>query len=113
MLKYQESILLSKSNAEEVSKSGDLKAICNMLIGLHHVDDFEWAQDFLLSHLSVDSLDVNRSAIYGLASLARVYRKIDRDKFRDAVSKMPSERRSFLAGAIQDAIEDFDIFISN
>ncbi len=76
MLKYQESILLSKSKAEEVSKSGDLKAICNMLIGLHRIDDFEWAQDFLLSHLNVDSLDVNRSAIYGLASLARVHRKM-------------------------------------
>ncbi|WP_157889299.1 hypothetical protein [Chromobacterium subtsugae] len=100
----------SKEEAKVISKSDDKFLICKMLTSLSSIDDFEWTQTFLLTHIGDEDLDINRCAIYGLAGVARNFGKIDKMKFQQAILDIPAKHAEELAGVIQDALDDFTIY---
>ncbi len=100
---------IEKPEAELIFSSGNSDQICFALLSsAFYINDWKWVQDKCLSFLSSPDIDVVRIAIICLGHIARINRKIEKEKVLTALRSeaLPNETK----GTVEDAIDDITMF---
>lgn len=111
-MKYREIEEITREEAEKILEGSDIGKICNALVDLtNHEDDWRWMQDKCLELAEHSNLSVAGVAITCLGDIARIHKKLDKEKVVERLQKLQENPK--LAGRIEDALEDVSIYIKS
>jgi hypothetical protein len=100
---------IDRQSAEMAFASGNESEICHALVSLaFHEPDWLWAQNQCLFFLEKDNQNIAGVAATCLGHLARIHRKIEKDKVTVALKLHLSN--GDLAGIVEDALDDILMF---
>jgi len=111
-MKYQEVLPINKNDAERIFASDNLEKIREALVAVSfYEEDWKWAQDECLKFLSHENNIISGLAATCLGHIARVHGKIERGKVLKELNSRLNNLE--IAGRIEDAMSDIDIFVKN
>jgi hypothetical protein len=103
---------VSHDDAVRLLSTNDPESLISAIISIGlNEDDWEWAQNICIQHLSNSNEKVIFASITALGHIARRHGKLDLATAKNAL-KETQERHPSLAGNIADALDDFEIFIA-
>ncbi len=95
-----------------VLASGDIKAICRMMVGLaYHDPDWRWVQGHCLRLSSHDESQLRYISAICILHLARIHKKLDLDEVRPMLLRLTTDSDWYVRGATEDAIGDIEWFM--
>jgi len=109
MQQFHQVLPISRDDALIALASGDSEQICKALVSVaFHESDWRWAQEKCLELLENDDADVSGLAATCLGHIARVQKKLDKERVLTALR----QRLVYgdIAGRIEDAIDDIEMF---
>lgn len=109
-MNYQGSQPINKQAVEKAFASRDVKSICEALVSVALNDpDWRWAQNKCLDFLGNENPDVRGLAATCLGHIARIHRKLDKEKVLIALREHLDDNA--ISGQIADALDDIDMFL--
>lgn len=109
-MKYEEILPLGRMKAEEDFNCGNVDKICHAMVSIaFYEEDWQWAQEKCLYFFMSDNNQLSSLAAICLGHIARVHGKIDKDKVIRILKTRLNEVE--LAGFIEDALGDIDMFV--
>jgi hypothetical protein len=110
MNKFQKVEPIEKDVVLEGFRSDDAEAICTGLVALAlHEEDWRWVQDRCLEFLEDDRISVRGVAATCLGHIARIHRKLDKERVLAALELHQND--SAIGGRIADALDDIKMFL--
>lgn len=111
-MEYEEIAPSTRGQLAAALLAGDSDKIVPALLGVLLNDpDWEWLQDKCLELLGMKDVRVQRAALLGLGHVARLHRRLDVERVRTALRAIAS--RPELAGDVEDALEDIELFVGS
>jgi len=102
---YQETLPISRKEAEATLVAGDPGEIATSLVRLaFHDPDWRWVLDKCLYFLKDEDLDVRKVAVTCLGHLARIHRRKEMSSLLPLLESIKNDDQ--LAGRAEDAIGD-------
>jgi hypothetical protein len=100
----------SKQMVEKAFVSRQPKVICHALVAAAFCEpDWKWVQDKCLYFLQNADPEISGLAATCLGHVARIHQKLERDK---VIAALDARREnSEIAGRIEDALDDINMFI--
>ncbi|MBF7996281.1 hypothetical protein [Rahnella laticis] len=97
---------------ELLHNSHALDVISNALLYItFNINDVDWVEDCCLSLIDSDNEDISGLAITCLGHVARIHSKINKQK---VIPALISKRHNHnLAGRVEDALDDINMFAIN
>lgn len=109
MNEFSEVPRISRDNAHRAFSSGNAEEICGALVALtFHDPDLQWVQDLCISFLSNGDSRVSGLAATCLGHLARIHRRIDKEKVLGALRQHLADDE--ITGRVEDAMDDIEMF---
>ncbi len=109
-LQYEEVVPTSKDQALTAFAGNDTAGIVHAMLGAaYHEPDWQWVQDWCLHFLESSDPDIRGTAITCLGHLARIHQKIQKTKVVSALQAHAKDPA--VAGRIEDAIQDIEMFV--
>jgi hypothetical protein len=109
MNKDYNDIPLDKNAAEKIFASNNVEEICHAMIAVAlNEQDWKWVQDKCLYFFMSDNVEISGLAATCLGHVARIHGQIDKDKVMPILRSRLNEPE--IAGRIEDAINDIDMF---
>ena len=111
-MRYEDIPILTKEEILEVLHEADpdeLKTI--PLSAALGIDDWQWAQAVCLQLATHPEPIVRGNAILGFGHLARVHRRLDRDRVEPALRDALNDRDAYVRGHADSAAEDVTTFL--
>ncbi|MBC3879964.1 hypothetical protein H8K35_06495 [Undibacterium sp. LX40W] len=110
---FQSDTNLDRADLNAAFLSKDPQVICDALVTMAFYEaDWNWAQEKCLSFLKSSDIQVAGLAATCLGHIARIHRRLDKERvliaLRDASLNTP-----FIAGKVEDALDDIDTFIQD
>jgi hypothetical protein len=110
--KYQDVKVIEKDKAEQIFLTNNVENICSALVSISFYEkDWKWAQDKCLEFLINNNVIIAGLAAICLGHIARIHGKIEKDRVINALKHNLSNKE--LAGQIQDALDDIELYIGN
>ncbi len=109
-MRYQEPTALTRAEAEKIFKSNDVDAICEALVSVALNDvDWRWVQTQALRFANHESPQVRAVVATSLGHLARIHRTLDAAQVVPKLREMLRDKA--IAGRVEDAIDDIEIYL--
>ncbi len=107
---YEPIAPFNKQQSVQEFASGDTERIVRALLGAtNHESDWEWVESRCLEYLDSPVQEVRNVAITCLGHLARIHQKINKSRVLAALAR--HRANPDVAGRIEDAIDDIEIFV--
>lgn len=91
--------------------SKDINLIAEGLVSLSlYEKDWQWAQNICLHFLDSDDPNISGLAAISLGHIARIHRKLDKDRVKSALENKMNN--PLIAGRVQDALDDIEIYLN-
>jgi hypothetical protein len=101
---------ISRTEAKNAFKSGDVERITHALLGLaHYEDDLKWVQDLCVQYLANENPSLRATAATCLAHLTRIHGKLDKRRVMPLLKSLRDDPE--ISGFIDDAIGDINHFL--
>lgn len=111
-MKYKQPKPVSRDEASAILSGKSNEAKCRALVGLAFYDpDPAWLEELFLTHAQNENLDVAGVAITCLGHVARIHRSLNVTAVMPVLDEL--RRREPLVGRIEDAIEDFRLYLGS
>jgi len=108
-MKFRDVNPISREDGLKLIESSDPDKICDALVRLtYHDSDGEWVQNLCLRLAKHPSSDVRGAVATCFGHLARIHRRLDLGKVKNALSSMRTDDK--LAGRVEDALDDIRMF---
>ncbi len=112
MKKYQDVGIIEKDKAEQIFSTNNVENICSALVSISFYEkDWKWSQDKCLEFLLNANVIIAGMAAICLGHIARIHGKIEKNRVVNALKHKLSNKE--IAGQIQDALEDIEIYIGD
>ncbi|MEQ4616655.1 MAG: hypothetical protein ABN482_01245 [Corticimicrobacter sp.] len=99
-----------KDGLDSALARGDINEICERIVYIaFYCPDWRWAQDYCLILLDYNSKDVKGVAATCLGHVARIHRRLDKDRVLNVLREHLSDLD--ISGQVEDAIDDIEIFL--
>lgn len=109
-MKYRAVEPISREAAAKVSLEDNPQTLVSTLVSVAFFEpDYRWAQDFCLKYCVHSDKDVRAVAVTCLGHIARIHRKLDLDRVRPIL--LPLKNDAHVAGPVDDAEDDFEVFL--
>jgi len=109
-LRYYDIPPIDRKEAETCLVSGSIEDICRALISLaHHDPDWQWVQQKCFEFIRHRDKEIRANAALCLGHLARIHRKLDKQRAISTLRKMLSDPE--LAGRAQDVLDDIEMYL--
>lgn len=110
MMKFNNPEPKTREELEHNFNSNDVQLITESLVALAlYEKDWRWAQNVCLAFLDNDNPDISGLAATSLGHIARVNRKLDKEKLKFALAKKIND--PLIGGRVQDALDDIEIYL--
>jgi hypothetical protein len=108
---YYEPAPTTHESAMAALAAGDIDTLTDSMVGLAlHDSDWRWCQDFYLRVLDHPEEDVRATAAICLGHLARIHRRLDKDRVLPALRARLRDPQ--VGGTVEDAIADIEQFLA-
>ena len=109
MQQFHEAPEILRKDALKAFASGESEQICKALVAVTiHDNDWRWVQEKCLEFLTSDDVDVSGLAATCLGHIARIHRTLDKARVIAALTNHLKDSR--IAGRIEDALDDIEMF---
>jgi hypothetical protein len=109
MDRYYNVFPVDKVSAERIFASEDVEQICHAMVAVAlHEKDWKWVQDKCLTFFMKDNPDISGLAAICLGHLARIHGQLEKDKVTSTLRSRLND--SAIAGRIEDALDDIEMF---
>jgi len=109
-MQFNNTTVIDKASAESIFASNDEKQICQTLVSLaFHEQDWQWVQNYCLKFLQSDNANIAGISATCLGHIARIHRKLEKDKVVSALQLMLSNDQ--ISGVVEDALDDISMFV--
>lgn len=109
ILNYNEVPKISRDQALHAIATCFPEDICKALVSIAlHEKDWRWAQDRCLELLESKNVEVGAVAATCLGHIARIHKKIDKDRVIPALENFGINSSMF--GIVEDAMDDISMF---
>ena len=110
-MKYEHVGDLAKEDIRRMLSSSCIEDICKALVSMALYNlDWKESQDVCLKFLDYNNDNVKSAAITGLCHIARIHRKLEKEKVLNALEAQRINRA--LNGHLDDAIADIEMYIA-
>lgn len=109
-MRYEEPAPMPRDAAERALHSPDPAEACDALLAIAlHDSDWRWVQDQCLRSLRHPDEQVRALAVTCLGHVARIHRRLDLDRVLPVLAELQTDPA--LTGRVEDALDDFDVFL--
>lgn len=111
-MKYENVQMLSKSEAIEKLKSGDVTTICETLVSLaFHEADWKWVENRCLEYILNPNTEIKGAAVVCLGHLVRIYGQLHLDKVLPLLEEIAKD--DDLKDKVENTLSDIEMFYGN
>ena len=111
-MRYEDIPILTKEEILEALHRADLEELKTVALSASlGIDDWQWAQAVCLQLATHPEPGVRANAILGFGHLARLHRRLDRDRVEPALREALNDRDADVRGHAESAAEDVATFL--
>ena len=110
MNSYHNVFPVDKKSAKIIFASGDINKICHTMVAVSFYEkDWRWAQNVCLELFNDANPEISGLASTCLGHIARIHQKLDKERVTEILRNRLNDDR--IAGRIQDALDDIEMYI--
>ncbi len=111
-MKYEPIKKYSKVDIEKAVAESNANELSLMVLSVAlYSEDFEYAENFCVQLSNHEHFNVRGNAIQGFAHIARIHRKLNKDKVKPIIEKALKDKNELVRGNANDAKDDTEIFL--